>query len=417
MVAAVLILAPFGTTGKLASIGVFAALVGLDAAHAPAAASSKPARGRASRHGQGRASPVRGPRQFVDAACGPPHPAGHEPSVSIHHHPFFFVPAYDRAMTKLVFVSYRTGAPQIFFEDRASGDLVQATDRADLADWSISPSPTAATSISPPARRPGGSISTRFAEEQLADFGAVEMREKGMVGAAMGTTALSRQRPLVGGAGQGRAGDALRADRHRAEDLVRVPRARHHRPSAVLPGRRRSHPLCRAAHRPGLGHRPQRPQQPAALRARGPHAVGHPRGVGAGTPRGRVRGLAARHAADRRRQRRRALDHALSRPGTRRPTTTGRRFVCDTKFPDRGLHIYDVDDDGRRGRAAVPERSQQPGRPLGRPVPLQRRAGRGRSRQHTHPHPRFSPDGSRVLFTSDRSGHAQLYEVMLEDRQ
>ena len=40
---------------------------------------------------------------------------------SIHHHPFFFVRAYDDAMQKLVFVSYRTGLPQIFFEDRASG--------------------------------------------------------------------------------------------------------------------------------------------------------------------------------------------------------------------------------------------------------------------------------------------------------
>ena len=43
-----------------------------------------------------------------------------------------------------------------------------------------------------------------FEEEQLADFGAVEMREKGMVGAAMGTTALSAKRPLLGGAGEGR---------------------------------------------------------------------------------------------------------------------------------------------------------------------------------------------------------------------
>ena len=34
--------------------------------------------------------------------------------------------------------------------------------------------------------------------------------------------------------------------------------------------------------------------------------------------------------------------------------------------------------------------------------------------QHTHPHPRFSPDGSRVLFTSDRTGEAQLYECFLE---
>jgi oligogalacturonide lyase len=33
--------------------------------------------------------------------------------------------------------------------------------------------------------------------------------------------------------------------------------------------------------------------------------------------------------------------------------------------------------------------------------------------QHTHPHPTFSPDGSRVVFTSDSSGVAQLYEVTL----
>ena len=31
--------------------------------------------------------------------------------------------------------------------------------------------------------------------------------------------------------------------------------------------------------------------------------------------------------------------------------------------------------------------------------------------QHTHPHPNFSPDGQRVVFTSDRSGFAQVYEV------
>ena len=94
-------------------------------------------------------------------------------------------------MKKLIFVSYRTGTPQIFFEDRATGELVQATDRPDLADWSIIPSAdgryvyfTAGTA--------GWRVNLdTFEEEQLADFGAVEMREKGMVGAAMGTTALS----------------------------------------------------------------------------------------------------------------------------------------------------------------------------------------------------------------------------------
>jgi oligogalacturonide lyase len=33
--------------------------------------------------------------------------------------------------------------------------------------------------------------------------------------------------------------------------------------------------------------------------------------------------------------------------------------------------------------------------------------------QHTHPHPAFSPDGKHVVFTSDRTGHAQVYEVTL----
>jgi oligogalacturonide lyase len=34
--------------------------------------------------------------------------------------------------------------------------------------------------------------------------------------------------------------------------------------------------------------------------------------------------------------------------------------------------------------------------------------------QHTHPP--FAPDGSRIVFTSDRSGHAQIYEVLFDDR-
>jgi oligogalacturonide lyase len=33
--------------------------------------------------------------------------------------------------------------------------------------------------------------------------------------------------------------------------------------------------------------------------------------------------------------------------------------------------------------------------------------------QHAHPHPTLSPDRSRVVFTSDARGIAQLYEVTL----
>ena len=110
---------------------------------------------------------------------------------SIHHHPFFFVPAYDQAGNKLFFVSYRTGKPQIYFEDRAVGEIVQVTDRPDLADWSIYPSPDGRCVYFTAGTGAWRVDLDTFEETQLADFGEVEMREKGMVGAAMGTTALS----------------------------------------------------------------------------------------------------------------------------------------------------------------------------------------------------------------------------------
>jgi hypothetical protein len=35
--------------------------------------------------------------------------------------------------------------------------------------------------------------------------------------------------------------------------------------------------------------------------------------------------------------------------------------------------------------------------------------------QWTHPHPQFSPDGSMVLFNSDRTGICQIYLAFLPD--
>jgi oligogalacturonide lyase len=58
---------------------------------------------------------------------------------SIHHHPFFDVPAYDDLMQWLVFVSHRTGSPQLHVEERSSGKLIQLTACADLHEWSIHP--------------------------------------------------------------------------------------------------------------------------------------------------------------------------------------------------------------------------------------------------------------------------------------
>ena len=110
---------------------------------------------------------------------------------STHHQPFFFVAAYDTAMKRLNFVSYRTRMPQIFFEDRGDGSLVQVTDRPDLADWSIIPSLDGRYIYYTAGTGAWRTDLDTLVEDQLAAFGDVEMREKGMVGAAMGTTALS----------------------------------------------------------------------------------------------------------------------------------------------------------------------------------------------------------------------------------
>jgi oligogalacturonide lyase len=334
---------------------------------------------------------------------------------SIHHHPFFFVPAYDRAMSKLIFVSGRTGAPQIFFEDRSSGDLVQATDRPDLADWSISPSAdgryvyfTAGTAA---WRVDLGSLE----EEQLADFGAVEMREKGMVGAAMGTTALSKSGRWW--AVPVKAGPVTRfvlIDTQQKTSRVFLERDTIGHPQfcpddedlilyagpltdrvwvSDRSGAKNRRLYAREDRMQWVTHEVWVPGRRAVAFVdwpRGTRLIDTDTGEA-----GWITRFPAWHAA---------------------PSDDGERFVCDTHCPDRGLHIYPVEGPagGKTAEPIVLSKATNEGAHWGGPFPYNDGPVGVEARQHTHPHPRFSPDMSRVVFTSDRTGHAQIYEVMLE---
>lgn len=329
---------------------------------------------------------------------------------SIHHHPFFFVPAYDRAGKRLVFVSYRAGSAQIFFEDRASGDLVQVTDRPDLADWSIYPSPDGRFVYFTAGTGAWKVSLDDFAETQLADFGAVEMREKGMVGAAMGTTALSANGrwwaiPV-------KAGNLSRfvvIDTQTGESSVILERDTIGHPqfcpdddNLILyagPLTDRVWTVQRdGANNRRVYEREDRMQwvtHEVWLPGRRAIAfVDWPRGmrlldIETGEAR-RLTHFPAWHAA---------------------PDATGERFVCDTNVPDRGLHLISATT-GEATFLCASESSSEGAHWAGSfpyndgPVSIE-------ARQHTHPHPRFSPDGTRVVFTSDRTGHAQIYEVEL----
>jgi oligogalacturonide lyase len=327
---------------------------------------------------------------------------------SIHHHPFFFVPAYDRAGEKLIFVSFRTGKPQIFFEERASGELVQVTDRDDLADWSIYPSPDGRFVYFTAGTGAWRVDLASFEETKIADFGAIEMREKGMVGAAMGTTALSASGrwwavPVKAGkvsrfvlidTQTGKSGVFLE------RDTIGHPQFCPDDDNLIL----YAGPLTDrvwVVNRDGTGNRrayeredrmqwvthevwlPGRRAIAFVDWPRGLRLIDLDTGVAPWLSR-----FPAWHAA---------------------PDATGSRFVCDSNFPDRGLHLIPLSTEAP-GFLCASEASSE-GAHWSGPFPYNDGPVAVEARQHTHPHPRFSPDGKHVVFTSDRTGHAQIYEV------
>jgi len=329
---------------------------------------------------------------------------------SIHHHPFFFVPAYDKTGTKLFFVSHRTGKPQIYYEDRAAGEIVQVTDRDDLAEWSIYPSPEGRF-VNFVAGTGAWRVDLRdLSETQVADFGAVEMREKGMVGAAMGTTALSANgRWWAIPVKTGKVSRFIVVDTETGKSEVILERDTIGHPqfcpdddnlilyagpltdrvwTVTRDGATNKRVYTREDRMQWVTHEVWMPGRKAIA------FIDWPRGM-------RLIDIDTGEAH--------WLNHFPAWHAA--PDSTGTRFVCDTNFPDKGLHIIPLDGDPEFLCASD---ATSEGAHWAHPFPYNDGPVAVEARQHTHPHPRFSPDGERVVFTSDKSGFAQLYEVELD---
>lgn len=112
------------------------------------------------------------------------------------------------------------------------------------------------------------------------------------------------------------------------------------------------------------------------------------------------------------------------------PTRDGRLIVCDTAHPDLGLQVVAAVSGRRqtlchpgssnggtqwtRGRYALAEdwAAVSAGAAADRAANLswmEMGADTVYGPQWTHPHPSWSPDETRVVYTSDRTGHAQVY--------
>lgn len=329
---------------------------------------------------------------------------------SIHHHPFFFVDAWDAAQSFLLLISHRTGKPQIYIEPEPGADLVQLTDEPALAEWSVIPSKDGGW-IYFVSGQEGKRVSPRHGTvETLAYFGSAQMREAGMVGAAMGTTALSASGRYW--AVPVRSGEVSRfwmvdtlsqtADVFLEQPTIGHPqfcpddedlilyagpmtdrvwvtdRSGNHR--RIF---RRTHDLQ------WITHEVWRPGHRTVL------FVDWPNGMGEIDPQtGAVKSVTSFpvwHGA---------------------PDTAGKRLVCDTNFPDRGVHILDLSGSEDPVFVTEPDASSQGGH-WAKPFPYNNGPVKVYAPQHTHPHPRFSPDGRRIVFTSDASGHAQVFVAEL----
>jgi oligogalacturonide lyase len=325
-----------------------------------------------------------------------------------HHTPFFLVPAFDDAMAWLFFVSTRTGRPEVFAEERASGRLVQLTDHAELNPWSMHPSHDGRY-LYFTAGATGHRVElATLAIETVVEIEGDGLRGEGMVAAGMGTTSLSRCDRTWVMKGRRRGGAALIAvdtATGAARTVIERDTIAHVQvcpddPDLIFyagPFKDRIWTVrvdC-SEHRSHVQRAPgQWITHETWLPGRFELAfVDWPNGVRAVDVRtGALRDLLHLNAW-----------HASA-------SRDGSRMVADTNHPDRGIVTFPTDGGGGHEVLCAADSSNEGDHWRG-PFPYEDGPIQVLVHHHTHPHPTFAPDGSCVVFNSDRSGWAQVYEV------
>lgn len=348
---------------------------------------------------------------------------------STHHHPFYYVPPYDDAMEHLVFVSHRTGRPELWCEIRSTGELQQLTEQSGIAEWSIYPSHDGRY-VYYTAGSGGWRVSTRtMVAEQVVELSGSTGRARGMVGAAMGTTALSYDDrfwavPVVAGAMHRllivdtlSGGHRIILERdsvghpefHPADNsLLRYAGPHDNRIWVIRRDGTENRLVYERRPAEWIVHETWRPRSPGddrlphreIITTRWPHGC-----IGIDIDSGAVRSVCNFNA----------WHPCINRQGN--------QMCADTTYPDRGLQLFDpCDGIGVPSLLCYPESTNQGEHWNTDHCPYDDddyRSGRRKvyAPQHTHPHPAFSPDGKMIVFTSDRSGHSQVYEVRIPPKQ
>lgn len=340
-------------------------------------------------------------RQITDTPC-------------IHHHPFFLIPAYDRAMDRLYFVSYRTGSPQIFAYNRREDCIEQFTQTENLNEWSVHPSADGqyvyyvADGCAMRVCVRTGQEQTLLTQKELTQTGGGRMNP-GTTNLTPGTTALSADDRFWAIRSVSEAGYSIliyddNTRKWRCEATCEMVSHMQFCPddhdllfcAGPLKDRvwvldRKEGKLKRlyirnAAEKQWITHESWIPGKRALSLVDWPNGILQ---VSADTM--EVTRVASFNAW-----------HAIANP-------TGTQMVADTNFPDHGLILLDLKT-GNTQLLCRPDASCL-GAHWNGPFPYDNGPIQTYAPQHTHPHPRFSPDGRMVCYTSDKSGNAQVFEI------
>jgi oligogalacturonide lyase len=333
---------------------------------------------------------------------------------SVHHHPYFYVSAFDDAMRWLFFVSHSTGRAQAYAEHRGDGKVLQLTNRDDLNEWSIHPSHDGRFLY----YSAGSSICrvdlATLREEVLTDFGGFSFRAEEMVGAGMGTLSVS--------------GD---------DRWLAVPVCAESRRRLYVIDSATGTPEC-IVEGPSIFHPQFHPDDSSLIRYSGSHAA--------------RMWVVNRDGSDHRmiysrdESRKEWVVHESWIPGTREVLAvdwphglfrvsidngkrtevstlnawhpavdhSGRRIITDTLYPDRGICLLELDDATARIHIVCESLASSQGNHWNCDhCPYDDGQVQVYAPQHTHPHPSFSPDGRYVVFTTDYSGWPTVMEIDL----
>jgi len=326
----------------------------------------------------------------------------------INHHPFFLIPAYDRNMQWLFFVSHRTGSPQIFGIELGSYKQIQFTDVKDLTEWSVHPD-LSGTYVYFTTKTGGWQLETSSGKvRNLFGYENASAKASGMVAGGMGTTALSPNGiywafPYNTPDGvtimkvDTRDGRISEITTHDAvahmqfcpdnDELLYFAGNFTERLWTInVDGTGKTKHGNRKKEQ-WITHESWIPGKRELMFVDWPHAV---RAVSIDT--GIERTIAHVNAW-----------HAIC-------DMKGEMVIADTNCPDIGIQVFSTDGNDECKTICHPHATNA-GDHWNGPFPYENGPIKVYAPQHTHPHPRFSPDRRRIVFTSDSSGFAQVYET------